>query len=418
MPDSVLAKVGSRRTVTVSEFRKAWGQVQPPARPDSLTPAGARQFLDLLIEKETLAERAMGEKWVWTPIDSAQYRVLRDQLMLKMALDSALAETRRQRAAAGDSALDDAALGLVVRDQTVATMHVRFDDDAVERVRKALAALPRPSRDSSLFAQLRVLGTLPKVEPADSGRVMATSTEGPYLVRDVLEAWKSVNPLSRPRIETTDQVHDLVRNGLFERSLRAQAERRRLDLHPAVASELEQRREFMAVSRFVEREVYQKLWEDTTAVLRFYEEHKQEFALPDRVALIRIVMADRAEAGRMGARLRSAAEAETLAARARRERINYRAEITARSDSALFAAAMKAGVGTVLGPDSVRAGWQVARVTAIHPARLRAYEEVSDGVQQQFANVEGERRMRELVDRLRKQTPVVLNQRAVAKLGT
>ena len=32
MPDSVLARVGQNRTVTTSEFRKAWGQLQPPAR--------------------------------------------------------------------------------------------------------------------------------------------------------------------------------------------------------------------------------------------------------------------------------------------------------------------------------------------------------------------------------------------------
>ena len=414
MPDSVLARVGPTRTVTVSEFRKAWGQLQPPARPDSLTPEGARQFLDLLVEKEVLAERAMQEKWVWSALDSAQYFSLRDQLMVKMALDSALAEGRRQP---GADTLSLPQLGVAVRESTVAKMAVRFDDQVVERMRAALQALPRPSRDSSLFAQLKVLGALPKVELSDSALVMATSTEGPYLVRDLLLSWRSVNPLSRPRIETAEQVHDLVRNGLFERRLRADAERKHLDRHPAIASELQQRREFIAVSRFVDREVYDKLSPDSVELRRFFDQHAEEYRLPDRAQLIRIVSPTRADAGRMGARLLNAAEAETLAARARRERLNYKVEISARSDSALFAAAWKAGPGTVVGPDSARGGWVVARVTELHPSRLRTFEEVRDGVEQHYVNLEGERRMRELIDKLRKQTSVAVNSPAVTKLG-
>jgi hypothetical protein len=225
-----------------------------------------------------------------------------------------------------------------------------------------------------------------------------------------------VNPLSRPRIETTEQVHDLVRNGLFERRLRSDAERKRLDLHPAIASELQQRREFIAVSRYVDHEVYDKLTPDSTELRSFYAQHVEEYRLPDRVQLIRVVVPTRAEAGRMGARLMNAAEAETLAARARRERINYRVEISARSDSALFARAWKAGPGTVLGPDSTRSGWQVARVTELHPTRLRAFEEVSDGVEQHYVNLEGERRMRELVDGLRKESTVVVNRPALGRI--
>jgi len=415
MPDSVLARVGPTRTVTVSEFRKAWGQLQPPARPDSLTPESARQFLDLLVEKEVLAERAMQEKWVWTAIDTAQYLSLRDQLMVKMALDSALAEGHRQP---GADTLSIDQLGVAVRESTVAKMAVRFDDKVVERMRAALQALPRPSRDSALFVQLRVLGALPKVDPADSALVMATSTEGPYLVRDLLLGWRAVNPLSRPRIETAEEVHDLVRNGLFERRLRTDAERKHLDRHPAIASELQQRREFIAVSRFVEREIYEKLSPDSVELRRFFDQHVEEYRLPDRAQLIRIVSPTRAEAGRMGARLLNAAEAETLAARARRERINYRVEISARSDSALFARAWKAGPGAVVGPDSVRAGWLVARVTELHPSRLRTFDEVREGVEQHYVNLEGERRMRELIDKLRKQTNVAVNAPAVTKLGS
>ena len=66
MPDTVLAQVADGRFVTLSDFHNAWRQVDPPGRPDSLTPVSARKFLDLLIGKESLAEVALGQPWTWT----------------------------------------------------------------------------------------------------------------------------------------------------------------------------------------------------------------------------------------------------------------------------------------------------------------------------------------------------------------
>jgi len=60
LPDSVLAVIGSGRPgepgreIGRARFARAWSQLAPPARPDSLTPAGARRFLDLPPDKEAL----------------------------------------------------------------------------------------------------------------------------------------------------------------------------------------------------------------------------------------------------------------------------------------------------------------------------------------------------------------------------
>src|SRR5262245_10119603 len=65
LPDSVLARTGNRE-VTVREFLNAWKGVQPPTRPDSLTPENAREFLDLLVDKEVLGAYAMKEALPWS----------------------------------------------------------------------------------------------------------------------------------------------------------------------------------------------------------------------------------------------------------------------------------------------------------------------------------------------------------------
>src|SRR5262252_1496218 len=70
LPDSVLATIDARRIITVGDFHRGWAAVAPPARPDTLTPQVARQFLDLLIDKELLAARASEETWEWTAVES------------------------------------------------------------------------------------------------------------------------------------------------------------------------------------------------------------------------------------------------------------------------------------------------------------------------------------------------------------
>src|SRR5207249_1557690 len=118
-PDSVLATVGRRR-ITVSTFLEAWRDNHPAASDDSLTPEASRRFLDLLLDRETLAEAASREQWAWSGPESAQYRATRDRLVLGAALEGALA---RARAHVGAD-LGPEALGLAARDLVIAGLGV------------------------------------------------------------------------------------------------------------------------------------------------------------------------------------------------------------------------------------------------------------------------------------------------------
>jgi hypothetical protein len=118
----------------------------------------------------------------------------------------------------------------------------------------------------------------------------------------------------------------------------------------------------------------------------------------------------------MAVRLGDPAEAETLVVRGLRQRVNYGAEISAASDSTLFAAGMRSGTGTVLGPDSVGGGWQVARINAVIPAERRSYEQAFDLVLRRWSDEEGERRMLALLASIRRRARVVVNQAALTKL--
>lgn len=416
MPDSLLARVGTRRDVSLAGFRRAWGAVAPPQRPDSLTPDAARKFLDLLIDKEVLGEAAMRETWIWTARESAQVTGLEDHLTLGAVLDSALRATAERFAARGDTIRDLETLGTLTRDSTVARMAPVFDTTLTRRLAADWAAIPKPSRDSSLMSQLRAMGTMPVVAQSDLDRVLAHSNDGDIRVHELLDSWRGLNPTQRPRVSTPEQIEDLGRNALFERLLRRQARARDLAQRPDIVAAIENQREYNDVSHLVAREVYATLVADSVTLQRYYDAHPGMFDLPMRVRVVRLDLEDRASANRMAIELADEARADTLVARAKRSGANYVVEIAREPDSLLFERALVAPPGSVVGPDSTSEGWTVLRVIAVVAARSRSFSEAKPLVNHAWFGEEGERRMVELVAKLRKRTTVQMNPPALTRL--
>jgi hypothetical protein len=405
-PDSALAVIRSRRAgepgreIGPARFARAWSRAAPPARPDSLTPAGARRFLDLLLDREALGLMAARERWTWTARESLALESLQDRLVVEAVLDSALTATRLALGVTG-ALLEPEDLGRAARERAMERLAPAFDDSLLARVALAFAALARPTSDSSLAAQLRMLGANPSVDPADSGRVLARSTAGEYRVSDLLASWRRLSPAYRPRVESAAQVRELVMNGLFERLLRREAHGRGLERRPDLAERLAEQRELTDVAHLVEREVYARIAPDSLALERFYRATERDWLLPTRVRLVRVELQGRAEAAAMALRLADAAGAESLAVRARRAGVDWTVDLSATEDSALFARALRAGPGAVLGPDPAGAGWAVARVVAILPGRGRPFAEARDLVERRWAAEEGARLMTALVARAR-----------------
>ncbi len=406
LPDSVLALIGSGRPgepgreIGRAAFVRAWSRLAPPARPDSLTPVGARRFLELLLDKEALGLLAARERWTWTARESVSFETLRDRLVVEVMLDSALSATRRALGPAGDS-LDRQALGVAARERAMERLGPVYDEPLLARLALAFAALERPTADSSVVAQLRMLGASPRVDPTDTGRVVARSAAGDFRAGDLLAAWRRLNPIYRPRVATTEEVRELVMNGLFEQLLRREGAGRGLEQRPDIAQRLANQRDLNDVSRLVDREVYARIATDSVTLSRFYRDTERHWMLPTRVRLVRVVLGSRAEAGTMALRLAEAAGAESLAAGARRAGVEWSVDVSAEEDSALFGRALRAGPGAVLGPDETAGGWAVARVIAVVPGRGRPFAEVRDLVAQRWNGEEGERLTLALVARAR-----------------
>lgn len=417
LPDSVLARVftgtGQGQKHDISGRQLIVAAARAGRRLESLTPKDRREFLDVLVDQAVLVARVKREPRRWEPRDSTEWNVLRDRLVLRAALDSAMVEVNFARAARGDTLLPPQELGVLLRDQAMERLSPAWNAAALEKAAGVFDTLPRPDSRMSMLEQMRVAGIKPTVGDADAALPLAEAGGDVYTLGEMVHDFGRMNPLYRPRIESAEHVKQLVSNVLFENLLRRTALERGLERRPDIAAQLAERAEYLDVSRFVAREVYAKIAMDSVTLRRHYEAAKSSFDWEARAHLVSVASPTREEAGAMAGRLAAASEAESLAARSARAGVPYRVSIHEAGDTAFFGRVRRAGAGAVLGPDSTSQGWRTVRVLEIEPRRHRTFDEAEPMVRQSWYDREGERLMRALLDGLRKRAVVVVNDKAL-----
>ena len=419
LPDTVLARVtpangkGKHRDITRRQMMTT--AARAGQRLESITPKERREFLDVLVDQVVLVARVQQEPRSWEHRDSLEYSTLRDRLVLRAALDSAMAEVNAERLAKGDTLLPPQEVGVILRDRTVAKLAPTWNEPALVKAVSVFDTLPKPTGAMSMVEQMRIAGIKPTVSEEEGRLVLATSSVGSYTLGELVRDFGKLNPIYRPRLSTVENVKEMVANVLFESVLRRAAEARDLEHRPDVARPLAERAEYLDVSRFVAREVYAKIAMDSVTLKRYFTEHRSDFDIDERAHVVRMVFPDRAEAEAMVKRLQVPHEAESLAAQSARAGVPYSAMLSRDTDTLLFGRMKRGGVGAVLGPDSTRTGWRAMRVMKLEPRLPRTYEQAEPMVKERWYGLEGERIMRVLLDDLRKRAVVVVNEPALAK---
>lgn len=418
LPDSVLARVtpvsgeGKHRDITQRQMDMT--AARSGQRLDTITPKERREFLDVLVDQAVLVARVQQEPRRWDHRDSTEYNVLRDRLLLRGALDSAMTAANAERVAKGDTALPPQELGVVLRDQAVEKLAPTWNEPALKKAVSVFDTLPRPTGAMSMAEQMRVAGVTPTVSEEEGRQVLATSSVGTYTLGELIRDFGRLNPIYRPRVATIENVKEMVANVLFENVLRKAAVARDLEHRPDIARQLAERAEYLDVSRFVAREVYANIPMDSVTLRRWFKEHQSDFDIDERAHIVRMVFPDRAEAEAMVKRLAIPNEAESLAAQSARAGVPYATMLARAGDTLLFARMKRGGVGAVLGPDSTRQGWRAMRVMKFEPRTPRTYEQAESMVRERWYGLEGERLMRDLLDGLRKNAVVVVNEKAMS----
>ena len=399
LPDSVLMRIDGREDVTVRRFRRAVGLLG--GDPDSLTPTDRDRFLDLVIEQRVLAAHAVKAGLPWTAADSARYRSERDNTLLRAAFSDRLTAVEDRRRAAGQPDLDEQALGAAARESLMVELKPVYDEDMLRRVGSAFAQLPQPDAKLSAAEQVKLLGRMPQVAAADTVRVLARSPLGEYRVSDLLQDYRRLSSVYRPRINDADGVRAMVQNALFERTLRNAAAQPALAQRPEVAAVLADRIEFHSVNSYLQRAVMEKIPSDSLTLQRYYKAHKSDFDMPARAVLVTVMLGDSVAADSLARLFAVAGNAESLAFQAQRAGSNYTQMVTAASDSALYARTLAIGAGGVGGPDRIGGTFRVFKVLSLQPRTAQAFTAVRERVQQAWYEEESERRIRALLDRLK-----------------
>jgi hypothetical protein len=419
LPDTVLARVtpasgqGKHRDITRRQMMTT--AARAGQRLESITPKERREFLDVLVDQAVLVARVQQEPRSWEHRDSTEWITLRDRLLLRAALDSALAAVNAERLAKGDTVLPPQEAGVILRDRTIDKLAPTWNEPALKKAVSVFDTLPKPTAEMSMVEQMRVAGIKPTVSEEEGRLVLAESSLGTYTLGELVNYFGRLNPIYRPRVSTVDNVKEMVANLLFENVLRKAAADRGLERRPDIAHQLAERAEYLDVSRFVAREVYAKIPMDSVTLKRYFTEHRSDFDIDERAHVVRMLFPGRAEAEAMVKRLQVPNEAESLAAQSARAGVPYTSVLSRDTDTLLFGRLKRGGVGTVVGPDSTRQGWRAMKVMKLEPRRPRTYEQAEAMVRERWYGLEGERIMRALLDGLRKKAVVVVNEPALAK---
>ena len=411
LPDSVLMRIDDREDVTVRRFKRA--VVLLGGHPDSLTPADRDRFLDLVLEQRVLAAHAVKAGLPWTAADSARYRNERDNTLVRAALSDQLTAVENRRRAVGQPDLDEDSLGTAARDSLMLELKPVYDKDLMRKIGSAFAELPQRTSTMPAQEQVKVMGRMPVVAAADTDRVLARSALGEYRVSDLLQDYRRLSLIYRPRIEDDAGVRSMVENGLFERYVRRAAADPAVERRPEVAAVLADRVEFHAVNSYLQQAIVTKIPGDSLTLLRYYKAHARDFDQPARNVLVTVMLGDSVSAESLARVFTVPGNAESLAFQAQRAGTNYTQMVTAASDSALYRRSLAIGAGGVGGPDRIGGGFRVFRVLSVEARKPQSFSAVKPAVQQAWFDAESERRVRALLDQLKAAARVQRNEVAL-----
>ena len=294
LPDTVLARLvfsTGQTNLTATNYRTT--VIKFAANPDTLAPAARREVLGMMIQQAVLDHRVGQAPPRWLHRDSTNFDDFRDGLVLRAALDSALAELGSRFAARGDTIPNHNTLMVMVRDSALATLHVVYDEPAIDSVAAAFAALPEDDYSLPAARRREVLLELPQVSPGVGARVLGRCDVGTFTANDLLAANAATGILRRPPLRKPRQVRSLVDDNLYTMLLRREARRQRIEDRPGIAAQLAVRRQFLTVQRFVQNEVYDRVLVDTATVRRYFDRDPHHYDLGATAQIVCVLSAGR-----------------------------------------------------------------------------------------------------------------------------
>ena len=453
LPDSVVVRL-PHRDLTVRGVEDAWGRLDPRYRPEGTGTARVRTFVDQLVEKEAMARAALSEPFTMAAAESARYvaertGLERNVLYRVLVADSVrVTEADRDSARRAAAALPDSLPAAAAANSPEAIERDAFRRAEQRRTMEVDAAIRRslePAWDDSVAALLArgyaAIGDTslpdlsnpfaaatkdrrPKLAPADTVRVLVTSTVGPISAAEFVRRFALLNPLQSPLPTTPGTVKARGEQFLGQMWFDAEVKRRRIAEDPEIVATMADKRESIALDHWYARHVRAAIDTSEAAMRAHYAKDPQRYAVGAHALIHHWVVEHRATADSLVAVLAAGTPWDSLCARFANEpslkdpcgHVFTIAEDT--PDSALVAnlKALAPGRAYVRPEPGGAPGFRVVQLVERKPMRLRPFEEARTFVGRDLAAVQAEDLVVAKMAELVRAMPKTVNESALARV--
>lgn len=415
LPDTVLARIDGQEDVTARRFLRAVRILGGSA--EGLTPERRDEFLQLVIEQRLIARAAAASSRAWSRDDSANFARDENRILMQSALSHRLERLDARRRALGQPTLDRQAMGIALRESLMVELAPAFDTTLLARLVPAWQALPVDVDTLETIERIKRMKRLPVPAPEDTGRIVVRTRERVLTVADVIRGWDRLPVMNRPRINAPATLQAIVGNQLVEDVITRESRLDETRQRPEVAAALADRHEYYAVSAWLRTDVTSDIPTDSLTLLAHYRATPEAFTVPAKGRALMLVSETRREADSLATMLRVPGGAERMQEAAQAQGLDYIVDLKADADTLLYGIAVRAGVHGVAGPDETPSGWRTMWIESLTPPNLPPFAEVRSDVERSWKGVEGDRRIREAIDRLARNARIERNPAALERLN-
>ncbi len=230
---------------------------------------------------------------------------------------------------------------------------------------------------------------VPVLSTEDGRRVVIHSDKDPYSAQDLLDRLEMINPQGRDNAIMPQDWRQLFVEWVLSDEVAEMARARGYQRDPAIQT---------ALTRFTESRLYAEQLHaleeiagipDDDYLEEYFQEHPEQFNIPERRTVYEVLLATREEAERIRARVLAGEDIQELAAEYTiregfRERRGRLAPISSEELMPLGAAAAALDAGEVGPVVEGPLGYSVFRVDRVNPARELSLDEMRENLREQL----------------------------------
>lgn len=254
---------------------------------------------------------------------------------------------------------------------------------------------------------------MPRFDLADTSKVLARFKGGRFTLAQFVEAYRSVNPVARPAVNTPDRLRQQIDAVVLEPQRALLAAERGYAKDPLAVEWIEKRREELMVDRLFQDSVQNYVSVSESDARRFYEQHRAQYITYPKVRYAVMAFSTQGAADsvvaqlKAGARLDQFVRADSIARRPRRGSIR---EMRANEEGQTFHTQLfqdlKPGELLLNGPDE-KGDYLVLQSLDFDPGHQLSFEEAYSMVDSALQNQRADELLDAFLARQRKKIPIL-----------